>query len=90
MEIDPRDKAFVDHVVERDERRRSTRSWVIWLCILAVSYGLLYLFNHDYVSGWFGNVLAIAGIVGVFLFLAFLSTKPFGHGDSSIRWWWFR
>jgi hypothetical protein len=34
--------------------------------------------------------VAIVGIVGVFLFLAFLSTKAYGFAASSFRWWWMR
>ncbi len=90
MEIDPHNKAVLDYMVDKQEHRRARRSWVVWLVILASSLGALYLFNHGYVSGWLGNTFAIAGVVGVFLFLAFLSTKPFGHSDSSFRWWWFR
>ena len=90
MQPDPHNKAVLDYLADHQERRRSRRSWIIWLVIAASSLGALYVFNHGYVSGWLGNTLAIAGIIGVLLFFAFLSTKPYGRSDSSFRWWWFR
>jgi hypothetical protein len=90
MEPDPHSKAVIDYLVDQEQRKRSWRGWVIFLGILGTSLALLYLFNHGFVSGWIGNVFAIAGIIGVFLFLAFLSTKAFGHSDFSSRWWWLR
>jgi hypothetical protein len=90
MEPDPHNKATTEYFAEAAERKRSRRGWVIWLFVLGISLLFLYLFNHGLVSGAFGIALAIAGIIGVFLFLAFLSTKPFGHSDFSWRWWWFR
>jgi len=87
--IDPKNKAMVDGLVDAEERKRSRRRWLTWLTVLGLSLAVLYAFNHGLISGMVGNVLAVAGIVGVFLFLVFLSTKPFGRGDTSIRWWWF-
>jgi hypothetical protein len=88
MPIDPRDKALIDFVVDEDQRKSSRRGWKIWLPELVLSLICLYAFNHDFVSGWFGTVLGVGGAIGVFLFLAFPSTKPFGHSDFSFRWWW--
>ena len=90
VNIDPKQKAMVDALVDAQERKRSGRRWVTWLAVFGVSMAILYAFNHEFITGWFGNILAIAGIVGVFLFLAFLSTLPFGSGASSFRWWWLR
>jgi hypothetical protein len=90
MSLDPHNKAVIDHLLAAQERKRSQRGWIVWLTVLAVSLGCLYLFNHGLVSGRVGTALAIAGIIGVLLFLVFLSTKPFGRSDSSIRWWWLR
>jgi len=90
VEIDPHDKSTIDYMVDNQERKRSRRVWIAWLIILSVSLGCMYLFNHDLVSGWFGVTIGIAGAVGAFLFLVFLSTKPYGHSDSSFRWWWLR
>jgi hypothetical protein len=90
VNIDPRQKDMIDALVDAQERKRAGRQWVTWLTVLAVSLAGLYAFNHGFVSGWLGNTLAIVGIVGIFLFLAFLSTLPFGRGDSSFKWWWLR
>ena len=82
---------MIDYLVNEQDRRRSRRTWVIVMMVLAVSLGALYLFNHGYVSGWLGITIAIAGIAGVFAFLIFLSTKPYGHSDFSFSWrslWW--
>lgn len=88
--IDPHQKAMVDALVEQEARKRSGRRWVLWLAVLGLSLMSLYAFNHGWISGWVGNAAAIAGILGVFLFLAFLSTLSFGGGSSSFRWWWLR
>jgi len=85
--LDPRQKDMVDRLYEVERRKRSRKAWVIWLSVLAISLAILYGFNHGLISGWFGNWLAFAAIVGVILFLAFLSTKPFGRGDASFPWW---
>jgi hypothetical protein len=88
MPIDPRDKAFIDFVVDEEQRKSSRHGWRFWLVELGLSLICLYVFNHDFVTGWFGMVLAGGGALGVFLFLAFLSTKPYGHSDISYLWWW--
>lgn len=90
MEIDPHDKAMIDNFVETEERGESRRGWAIALAVLGASLLFLYLFNSGLASGWLGNTLGIIGVLGVLLFLAFLSTKPFGHSDTSSRWWWLR
>jgi hypothetical protein len=90
VKIDPRQKAMIDALVEQQERKRSGRRWILWLSVLSSSLASLYAFNHGLITGWFGNIVAIAGVAGVFLFLAFLSTLPFGRGDSSFSWWWLR
>jgi hypothetical protein len=90
VQIDPHNKAVIDALVDAEQRQRTRRGWIIWLVVLALSLTSLYLFNHDLVSGWIGTALAIGGVVGILLFLVFLSTKPFGHSDSSYRWWWLR
>ena len=90
VHIRPSSKAAMDVAFEVEQRKRSTRSWIVWLSVLAASLVALYLFNHDLISGWPGQGLAIAGIIGVFLFLAYLSTKWYGQSPSSFRWWWWR
>ena len=90
MEPDPYNKGVIDYLVTKQEQKRSRRAWIVFVLILGVSLTLLYLFNHGVVSGVLGNILALVGIAGVVLFLGFLSTKPFGHSDTSFRWWWFR
>jgi hypothetical protein len=90
VNIDPRQKAMVDALIDAQERKRSSRRWGIWLAVLGASLASLYAFNHGFITGWFGNIVAITGIIGVFLFLAFLSTLPFGRGESSFKWWWLR
>jgi hypothetical protein len=87
MQIDPRDKAFIDFVVDEEQRKSSRRGWKIWLVVLGLSLTCLVLYNQNFVTGWFGMALAGGGALGVLLFLAFLSTKPFGHSDYSF-WWW--
>jgi hypothetical protein len=56
--------------------------------VLTISLVFLYAFNHDLISGWLGTTIAVLGIAGVFGFLAFLSTFPFGQGDGFFGWWW--
>ena len=90
MEIDPHDKAMIDNLVEAEGRAKSRSGWTTALIVLGISLVLLYLFNSGLVSGWVGITLAIAGVFGVFVFLVFLSTKPYGHSDTSSRWWWLR
>jgi hypothetical protein len=88
VQIKPHHKAMMDVLLDGQRRKRSRRAWLVWLTILVLSLLALYLFNHDIVSGAIGSALAIAGVVGIFGFLIFLSTKPFGRSDSSFRWWW--
>jgi hypothetical protein len=90
VEIDPHAKSTIDYIIDQQERRASRRAWIVWLIILGVSLCCMYLFIHDVVSGWLGITIGIAGAVGAFLFLMFLSTKPYGHSDFSFRWWWLR
>ena len=89
MNIDPKDKQVIDIVVDDESNRKSVRSWIVWIIVLVISLCALYLVNHDYVTGILGKTLAVSGILGVFLFIAFLSTKPFGRSNSSIFWRWF-
>jgi hypothetical protein len=86
MHIDPIDQKVIDHVFETKSHNSNVRSWVIWLAIFALSMCALYLFNHDYVTGWFGNTLGLLGIFGVIGFIFFLSTKSFGQVNTSL-WW---
>jgi cell division protein FtsW (lipid II flippase) len=88
--VRPSAKAAMDVVFEVEQRKRSRRSWIIWLAVLLASLIALYLFNHDLIAGWPGQALAIAGIIGVILFLAYLSTRWYGRSTSSFRWWWLR
>ena len=90
VNIDPHQKAYVDMLADGEQRKRSRRSWVVWVGILAVSLASLYAFNHGFITGAIGNAVAIGGIVGVFLFLAFLSAKAYGRAAASFRWWWMR
>jgi hypothetical protein len=88
MPIDPRDRAFIDSLVDEEQRKSSRRGWRFWIIELALSVACLVAFKFGLLTGWFGLVLAGGGALGVLLFLAFLSTKPFGHSDFSFRWWW--
>lgn len=87
MEIDPHDKAMIDNVVDVQERSKSRRDWVIALVTLGVSLLFLHMVNSDSVSGWLADAFAVLGVLGILVFLAFLSTKPFGRSDYSWRWW---
>ena len=88
VDPDPHQKIFVDGLYEAKQRRRSWRAWIVWCSVLTISLVFLYAFNHDLITGWLGTTIAVLGIAGVFGFLAFLSTFPFGQGDGFFGWWW--
>jgi phosphate/sulfate permease len=90
VNIEPHHKAYVDMLADAEQRKRSRHSWIVWLSLLGISLACLYAFNHGFITGAVGTAVAIVGIVGVFLFLAFLSTKAYGFAASSFRWWWMR
>ena len=90
VNIDPHQKTYVDMLADAEAQERSRRSWIIWLAIFCVSMACIYAFNHDYITGRLGSVLALASVIGVGLFVIFLSTKAFGRSSSSFRWWWMR
>lgn len=90
VEVPPHAKAALDVLFEAEQRKRTRRRWLVWISALFLSLSVLVLFNHGVISGPLGSAFAVGGIVGVFLFLAFLSTKVFGRSNSSVRWWWIR
>ena len=90
VDIDPKTKAMIDALVEVSERERSRRAWSFWLFIAAVSLAALWTVRYEVIPDVIRLALAVIGGVGLLLFLAFLSTKPFGRGYyAGPAWWWF-
>ena len=88
MQLDPRDRARLDTLVDSTQRERSRRGWRIWLVVAVTSFGLILLTQYEVIPAYLRIAMAVIGSVGLLLFLVFLSTKPFGHWDSSGFWWW--
>ncbi len=90
VEIDPKDKAMIDALVESRERERSRRAWSFWLCVGAASFAALWCVRYEFIPFAVRVALVAVGGLGMLLFLAFLSTKPFGRGYyAGPAWWWF-
>jgi len=90
VQLDPRDRARLDALVDSTQRERSRRTWRIWLIVAVASLGLILLTQYDVIPGYLRVAMAVIGSLGLVLFLVFLSTKPYGHWDSpgSGFWWW--
>jgi hypothetical protein len=86
--IDPKNKAMIDAYLDVRDRDRSRRAWQFWLFVAAVSTGALWLVRYDWIPQYFRLSLVIVGGIGLLLFLAFLSTKPFGRGYYAGPSWW--
>ena len=86
---DPRDKAMIDAFVEVNARERSGRAWSFWLTVAAVSLGMLWSVRIEFIPNALRLLFAVLGGVGLLLFLAFLSMKPFGRNlYAGPEWWW--
>jgi hypothetical protein len=89
MRIDPRDAAHLDAMIDSTRRKKSRRTWPVWLIVAVTSLGLILLAQFDSIHLYLRATMAVTGLVGLLLFLVFLSTKPYGRGNSSGFWgWW--
>ena len=89
-EVDPESKMMIDALVDVSDRERSRRAWSFWLTVAGVSLLALWCVRYDFLPNIVRLGLAVVGGVGLLLFLAFLSTKPFGRGFyAGPAWWWF-
>jgi hypothetical protein len=86
--IDPKNKAMIDAYIDVVERDRSKRAWQFWLFVAAASVAGLYLVRFEWLHQYVRLALAIVGVIGLLLFLAFLSTKPFGRAYYAGPSWW--
>jgi hypothetical protein len=90
VNINPKDKAMIDAVVEVSERERSRRAWSFWIFVGAISLAALWCVRYEFLPNAVRLALAAIGGLGLLLFLFFLSTKPFGRGYyAGPEWWWF-
>ena len=90
VNIDPKDKAMIDALVEVSERERSRRAWSFWISVAVVSLVALWCVRYEAIPDIIRLALAALGGVGLLLFLFFLSTKSFGRGYyAGPAWWWF-
>jgi hypothetical protein len=87
-QIDPKNKAMIDAYLEVEGRYRSRKAWQFWLFVAATSIAALYLVRYEWLPQVVRLGLAIVGGIGLLLFLAFLSTKPFGRGYYAGPSWW--
>ena len=85
MEINPRDKAMMDAVIEVTERHNAARSWLRWCVVGVVSVCIGLLVFVEIWPGWLKIVFAAISIVGFLLFLIFLSTTQIGK-DIADGW----
>ena len=88
MQINPKDKAMIDALLDVTERERSRRAWRFWIFVAAVSVAAAYLARYEFLPGLLRVALAVLGGLGIVLFLVFLSTKPFGRGYYAGPSWW--
>lgn len=88
MRLDPKHRERLDALVDSTEHQRSRRAWRVWLVVAVISLSLILLAQYDVIPPYLRIAMAVIGSLGLLLFLVFLSTKPFGHGDSSGFWWW--
>ena len=88
MQLDPKDRARLDILVDSTQRERSRRAWRMWLSVAVTSLGLILLTQYDVIPAYLRVAMAVVGSIGLLLFLVFLSTKPYGHWDSRGSWWW--
>jgi hypothetical protein len=88
VEIDPKDKALIDTVLESEKRDREGRGWRFWLFVAATSVVLVYFATFDVLPGPARVVLAAMGGIGALLFLWFLATKPLGRDFYNGPSWW--
>lgn len=79
---------MIDALIDADERRRDRRGWSFWLTVLALSLAAGWACRYDAIPGSIRIALAVLGAIGALLFLAFLSTKPFGRGFYNGPEWW--
>ena len=88
MDIDPKDKAAIDAIVDVEEAANERRGWAFWLAVAAVSVVFVCIARFDVVPGAVRIAFALVGGVGILLFLCFLSTKPFGRDFYNGPEWW--
>jgi hypothetical protein len=90
VNIDPKNKAMIDALMDVTERDRSRRAWSFWLTVGGASLVVLWCVRYEFLPNLVRLVLAVVGGLGLLLFLFFLSTKPFGRGYyAGPAWWWF-
>jgi uncharacterized membrane protein len=88
VEIDPKDKALIDTVLEIEKKERDHRGWRFWLFVAALSVVLVYFATFDVLPGLARIVLAAMGGIGALLFVCFLFAKPFGRDFYNGPGWW--
>jgi hypothetical protein len=82
VNINPKDQAGIDAIIDVAERERSLRWWRIWLLVAALSLGAVSVSAFDVLPDIVRIGLFVAGALGIFLFVFFLSTKePYGQSD---------
>ena len=88
MEIDPKNKAMIDAIVDVRERERSHRAWHYWLVVGVGSFGALYAVRFEFLPFGVRVAFVALGGIGLLLFLVFLSTKWFGRNFYAGPSWW--
>lgn len=89
MQVDPKAKLALDALIEADERRRDRRAWSFWVTIGVASICAGWISRIESLPGVIQIGLLAFGGIGAILFLAFLSTKPFGRNFyNGPEWWW--
>jgi fatty acid desaturase len=87
VQLDPRDKARLDALTDSTQRKKSRRAWRVWLIVAFTSLALVLSAQFDLIHPYLRIAMVVIGSVGLLMFLVFLSTKPYGHWDSSGFWW---
>ena len=88
MEINPRDKASIDAVIDATRRTEARRGWSFWLTAAVLSGVAIMIGTIEALPDWLQVGLVISGVIGLLLFATFLSTKPFGYGYYNGPAWW--
>jgi hypothetical protein len=88
VNIDPKDKAMIDALIDVTEREKSRRAWRFWLVVAMASLGALYCVRFEWLPQFVQLALIIFGGLGLLLFAVFLSTKSFGRDYYAGPSWW--
>jgi uncharacterized membrane protein YkvI len=88
MEIDPESKSAIDALVAFEQRRSDRRAWSFWLAVAVLSVIAALASRIQSLPELLQAGFLIVGVVGLLLFLAFLSTKPFGRDFYNGPEWW--